>query len=70
MQPCIASQPAPSVRGTSRWQITITTATHAAVGSYSYAGNETSGVFTGFCGMERHLGARLVNKVNAVFIIR
>lgn len=68
-QPYTASQPAPSACGTLRWQITIATAAHVAVGSYSYAGNETSHVFTGFCGTERHSRARLVTKLNAVFII-
>lgn len=51
-------QPAPSACGVLRWQITVTTATHAAVGSYSCAGNETSSAFSGYCDMEKSLGAR------------
>lgn len=61
-------QPAPSACGVLRWQITATTATPAAVGSYRYAGNETS-AFSEYCGMEKLLGAWLVIKSNTVFII-
>lgn len=62
-------QPAPSACGVLRWQITVTTATHAAVGSYSCAGNETPSAFSGYCDMEKPLGARLVTKLSTVFII-
>lgn len=38
-----------------RWQITVSNAALAAVGSYSHAAHETS-AFSGYCGMGKHLG--------------
>lgn len=67
-QDCLC-QPGPSAHGVLRWQITVTTAIHAAVGSCSYAGNETLSAFSEYCGMEEHLGAQLVIKLNTGFII-
>lgn len=54
--------------GVLRWQITVSTAASAAVGSYSHAAHETS-AFSGDCGMGRHLGAWLVIKSNTASII-
>lgn len=62
-------QPAPSARGVLRWQITVTSATCAAVGSHSYADNGTRSGFSGCCGMEKHVGAWLAIKSNTVVII-
>lgn len=54
--------------GVLRWQITVSTAALAAVGSYSHAAHETS-AFSGYCGMGKHLGVGSVIKSNTVFVI-
>lgn len=36
---------------------------HCCLGKYGYAANETKSAFSGYCGMEKHLGAQLVIKL-------